>query len=284
LKKFNGLLFKKDHQLKWENCHRNPGKKQKTYICAKKTGIYVNIQEYIESNQKKRQKMLALLIDPDKCREGALGKQARLIEEHQPHLVMVGGSLTSHPVDEVVRYLKANTSRPVILYPGHPVQVSFSADALLFLSMISGRNPELLIGAHVTIAPAIRKNGIETIPTGYMLIEGGVPTSVEYISQTRPIPADKTDIATATAIAGQLLGQKLVYMDAGSGARKVVSPQMIEAVKEQIEVPLMIGGGIDSPDKLSMAFNSGADIVVAGNILEKNPELLDSFMQITRQS
>lgn len=228
--------------------------------------------------------MLALLIDPDKCRDDALEKQGRLIEEYQPHLVMVGGSLTSHPVDEVVHYLKENTSRPVILYPGHPVQVSFNADALLFLSMISGRNPELLIGAHVTIAPAIRKNRIETIPTGYMLIDGGVPTSVEYISQTRPIPADKTDIATATAIAGQLLGQKLIYMDAGSGARNVVSPEMIEAVKKQIDVPLMVGGGIDSPEKLSLAFNNGADIVVAGNILEKDPALLGSFMQVTHQS
>ncbi|MFW5754339.1 MAG: geranylgeranylglyceryl/heptaprenylglyceryl phosphate synthase [Marinilabiliaceae bacterium] len=244
----------------------------------------MNIQEYIENNHKQRKKMLALLIDPDKCREDALEKQARLIEEHQPHLVMVGGSLTSHPVDEVVHHLKKNTSRPVILYPGHPVQVSFDADALLFLSMISGRNPELLIGAHVTIAPAIRQKGIETIPTGYMLIDGGVPTSVEYISQTRPIPADKTDIAIATAIAGQLLGQKLIYMDAGSGARKVVSPQMIEAVKSQIDIPLMIGGGIDSGEKISAAFKSGADIVVTGNILEKDPGLLGSFMEITHQS
>lgn len=228
--------------------------------------------------------MLALLIDPDKCREDTLVKQVRLIQEHQPHLVMVGGSLTSQPVGEAVRYLKENTSRPVILYPGHPVQVSFDADAILFLSMISGRNPELLIGAHVTIAPAIRQSGIETISTGYMLIDGGVPTSVEYISQTRPIPADKTDIATATAIAGQLLGQKLIYMDAGSGARDVVSPQMIEAVKAHVDVPLMIGGGIDSCEKLSVAFDSGADIVVTGNIMEKDPELLDSFMKITRQS
>ena len=228
--------------------------------------------------------MLALLIDPDKCRGVALENQARLIEEHQPHLVMVGGSLTSRPVGEVVNYLKENTSRPVILYPGHPVQVSFDADALLFLSMISGRNPELLIGAHVTIAPAIRQNGIETISTGYMLIDGGVSTSVEYISQTRPIPADKTDIATATAIAGQLLGQKMIYMDAGSGAREVVSPKMIEAVKSQIDIPLIIGGGIDSGEKLSAALNSGADIVVIGNVLEKNPGLLGSFMQIVHHS
>ena len=226
--------------------------------------------------------MLALLIDPDKCRDVALKKQARLIEEYQPHLVMVGGSLTSHPVSDVVHYLQENTSRPVILYPGNPIQISFEADAILFLSMISGRNPELLIGAHVTIAPTIRQNGIETIPTGYILIDGGVPTSVEYISQTRPIPANKADIAAATAIAGQLLGQKLIYMDAGSGARERISSQMIETVKASIDVPLMIGGGIDSTEKLKAAFNSGADIIVAGNIMEKDPELLGPFMQATR--
>ncbi|MFO8000390.1 MAG: geranylgeranylglyceryl/heptaprenylglyceryl phosphate synthase, partial [Marinilabilia sp.] len=160
----------------------------------------MNIQSYIENNRQKNKKMLALLIDPDKCRDQALVTQAGLIEEFQPHLVLVGGSLTSHSVEYVVKYLKAHTSRPVVLYPGHPVQVSFSADALLFLSMISGRNPELLIGAHVTVAPAIRENGIETIPTGYILIDGGVPTSVEYMSQTRPVPAGKTDIAGATAL------------------------------------------------------------------------------------
>ncbi|MFO8001281.1 MAG: geranylgeranylglyceryl/heptaprenylglyceryl phosphate synthase, partial [Marinilabilia sp.] len=206
------------------------------------------------------------------------------IEEFQPHLVLVGGSLTSHSVEYVVKYLKAHTSRPVVLYPGHPVQVSFSADALLFLSMISGRNPELLIGAHVTVAPAIRESGIETIPTGYILIDGGVPTSVEYMSQTRPVPAGKTDIAVATALAGQLLGQKMIYMDAGSGAQNPVSAEMTEAVKKHLDIPLMVGGGINSPEKLSIAFKSGADIVVAGNILETNPEHLDTFMKTTNQS
>ena len=244
----------------------------------------MNIQEYIESNCRQNRKMLALLIDPDKCKGDDLSKQAGLIEKYQPHLVMVGGSLTRHPVEEVVDFLKKNTSRPVVLYPGHPVQVSFNADALLFLSMISGRNPELLIGAHVTIAPVIKQKNIETIPTGYMLIDGGTPTSVEYMSQTRPIPSDKTDIATATAIAGQLLGQKMIYMDAGSGAKNSISPEMIKAVKSQIDIPLMIGGGIRSQEKLSRAFESGADIVVTGNILEQDPELLASFMAITSHS
>lgn len=244
----------------------------------------MNVQSYIGKHIENKEKMLALLIDPDKCQGSDLAKQAKMIEKHQPHLVLVGGSLISHPVDEVVKYLKDHTSRPVVLYPGHPVQISFNADALLFLSMISGRNPELLIGAHVTAAPAIHKKGIETIPTGYVLIDGGTPTSVEYISQTRPIPSEKTDIAVATALAGQLLGLKMIYMDAGSGAIKPIIPQTIKEVKEQLNIPLMIGGGINTPEKLATAFSSGADIVVTGNVLEKNPELLASFMDICAQS
>jgi putative glycerol-1-phosphate prenyltransferase len=149
--------------------------------------------------------------------------------------------------------------------------------------MISGRNPELLIGAHVTSAPAIHREGMETIPTGYMLINGGVPTSVEYISQTMPIPADKTDIATATALAGEMLGLKMIYMDAGSGARYPVPPEMIRSVRQNIKIPLMIGGGIDTTEKFHKALKNGADIVVVGNALEKDPELLCKFMEITSQ-
>jgi phosphoglycerol geranylgeranyltransferase len=244
----------------------------------------VTIYSHITTHLQRKEKMLALLIDPDKCRNNDLATQARLIEEQRPHLVLVGGSLTNYPTDDVVQYLKKQTSIPVVLYPGNPVQVSFNADALLFLSMISGRNPELLIGAHVTAAPAIRKHALETISTGYMLIDGGSPTSVEYISQTRPIPADKTDIAVATAIAGQLLGLKMIYMDAGSGAKNPVSKKMIKDVKTNIDIPLMVGGGINTPDKLAEAFKSGADIVVTGNALEKSPDMLASFMKITRQS
>jgi putative glycerol-1-phosphate prenyltransferase len=244
----------------------------------------VTIQSYINRCIQNKEKMLALLVDPDKCRDTALEMLTRLIRTHKPHIVLVGGSLTSHPVDNVVQYLKRNTETPVVMYPGHPSQLSFNADALLFLSMISGRNPELLIGAHVTAAPAIYNNGLETIPTGYMLIDGGVPTSVEYISQTRPIPSNKTDIAIATAIAGQLLGLRMIYMDAGSGASQPISGHMIREVKEKINIPLMIGGGINSPEKLKTAFDNGADIAVVGNAFEKSPGLLEVFMNITTHS
>jgi putative glycerol-1-phosphate prenyltransferase len=150
--------------------------------------------------------------------------------------------------------------------------------------MISGRNAELLIGAHVTAAPAIRQNRLETIPTGYMLIDGGSPTSVEYISQTRPIPAEKNDIAVATAMAGEMLGLRMIYMDAGSGAKNAISADMIRRVKEHLQSPLMIGGGINTPEKLKAAFSAGADIVVVGNVLEKDPTLLKQFTEITAQS
>ncbi len=242
--------------------------------------IYAQIQETIA--QKK--KTLALLIDPDKCRDQDLVKQTALINTYRPGIILVGGSLTSHPVDPVVEYLKKNTDIPVVLYPGHPTQLSFKADALLFLSMISGRNPELLIGAHVTAAPSIHHHKLESIPTGYMLIDGGSPTSVEYISQTRPIPSEKSDIAVATAMAGELLGLKMIYMDAGSGAKNEIPAEMISKVKAKLEIPLMIGGGINTPEKLETAFTNGADIVVIGNALEKDPELLEEFIQITNQS
>jgi putative glycerol-1-phosphate prenyltransferase len=180
-----------------------------------------------------------------------------------------------------VKLLKQHLDVPVVLYPGHPTHLSPDADALLFLSMISGRNADLLIGSHVVAAPLIKQYGLETIPTGYMLIDGGVQTSVEYISQTRPIPANKTDIAVATALAGEMLGLKLIYMDAGSGAINPVPLKMIADVKKNCTIPLMIGGGIDTPQKLAAAFENGADLVVIGNALEKDPELLNGFMDVT---
>jgi phosphoglycerol geranylgeranyltransferase len=145
--------------------------------------------------------------------------------------------------------------------------------------MISGRNPELLIGHHVVAAPYIKQFGIEPISTGYMLIDGGSPTSVEYISQTRPIPAEKADIAVATALAGEMLGMKMIYMDAGSGALNPVSAKTIQAVKSTLTIPLMIGGGITSVKQLTSACQAGADLVVVGNVLEKDPTLIQSFLE-----
>lgn len=237
------------------------------------------IYNYITDSINSKRKLLALLIDPDKCSPSMLEQLVGILKQHPPHLLMVGGSLISTPVAPVIDFLQTELKQPVVLYPGSPTHLTPNVDAVLFLSMISGRNPELLIGHHVVAAPYIKQYGIEPISTGYMLIDGGSPTSVEYISQTRPIPAEKTDIAVATALAGEMLGMKLIYMDAGSGAKNPIAPKTIQAVKNAVNIPLMIGGGIASVEQLSIAYRAGADLVVVGNVLEKNPALIQSFLE-----
>lgn len=239
------------------------------------------IYDFITDKIRRKEKILALLIDPDKYSGEKLDGFIAQVRRNPPQLILVGGSLISNPVEPVVTALKDGLNMPVILYPGNPNHLTPNVDAVLFLSMISGRNPDLLIGSHIIAAPYIRKHHIEPIPTGYMLIDGGSPTSVEYISQTRPIPADKTDIAAATAMAGEMLGLKMIYMDAGSGAINPVSPAMLKAVRASVSIPLMAGGGITSTEKLKYAFTNGADLVVVGNVLEKSPELLTSFLEVT---
>lgn len=236
------------------------------------------IYNYITESVSHNRKLLALLIDPDKCPPQRVELLAKLLKQHPPHLLMVGGSLISTPIAPVVDYLKESLKQPVILYPGNPAHLCPNADALLFLSMISGRNAELLIGHQIVAAPFIKQHNIEAIATGYMLIDGGSPTSVEYISQTRPIPAEKPSIAVATALAGEMLGLKMIYMDAGSGAKNCINPTTINLVRQALTVPLMIGGGIVNTQQLSDAYQAGADIVVVGNIFEKDPALIGSFL------
>lgn len=244
----------------------------------------MKVYNQILSNLSAGKKQIAFLVDPDKCTGNQAEAFIKAVEKRPPHLILVGGSLISNPIGTLVNYLKQHTEIPVVLYPGHPTHISPEADAILFLSMISGRNPDLLIGSHVVAAPLIKQYNIETIPTGYMLIDGGMPTSVEYISQTRPIPAEKTDIAVATALAGEMLGLKLIYMDAGSGALNPIPAKMISEVKKNCTIPLMIGGGINSPEKLANAYNNGADMVVIGNALENDPGLLEVFMNVVENS
>jgi putative glycerol-1-phosphate prenyltransferase len=192
--------------------------------------------------------------------------------------LFVGGSLVvSDHLDLVVQQIKAHCKIPIILFPGTPSQVSPFADALLYLSLISGRNPELLIGQHVVSAPSVRKSGLEIISTGYMVIDGGAPTTVSYISNALPIPADKNEIALCTAMAGEMLGMKLIYMDAGSGARRPISTEMIERVSLNIEIPLIIGGGIQNPEKVYLNAKAGADMIVVGNAIEKDVSLLSEM-------
>lgn len=216
-------------------------------------------------------KSFAVLIDPDKVQLFQLDELVRLGHEAQVDYFFVGGSLViSNHLDKCVQHIKAQSDIPVVLFPGSPSQISGHADALLYLSLISGRNPELLIGQHVISAPVVRQSGLEIMPTGYMVIDGGAPTTVSYISNAAPIPSDKSEIAMCTAMAGEMLGMKLIYMDAGSGARKPISEAMIERVASTIEVPLIIGGGITNPEKAYLNCKAGADVIVVGNAIEKD--------------
>jgi phosphoglycerol geranylgeranyltransferase len=222
-----------------------------------------------------RRKSFALLIDPDKVDRITLESLVELAVNARVDYLFVGGSLVvSDHLDQVVQQIKAQCKIPIILFPGTPSQVSVYADGLLYLSLISGRNPELLIGQHVISAPAVRKSGLEIMSTGYMVIDGGAPTTVSYISNALPIPADKNEIALCTAMAGEMLGMKLIYMDAGSGARRPISTEMIERVSACIDIPLLIGGGIQNPEKVYLNAKAGADLIVVGNAIEKDASLL----------
>ena len=225
--------------------------------------------------KKNGKKSFAVLIDPDKVNDAKLERLIKLAIAAKVDYFLVGGSLViSNYLDECVQFIKRNCNIPVLLFPGSSAQVSKYADALLYLSLISGRNPELLIGQHVVSAPAIKMSGLEIISTGYMVIDGGAPTTVSYISNATPLPADKNEIAMCTAMAGEMLGMKLIYMDAGSGAKKPITESMVEQVAKNIEVPLIIGGGITDPEKAYLNCKAGADIIVVGNAIEKDESLI----------
>ncbi len=220
-------------------------------------------------------KSFAVLIDPDKVNDEKMRHLIELSLNARIDYFLVGGSLViSNYLDECVKIIKANCSIPVILFPGSPSQISKYADSLLYLSLISGRNPELLIGQHVVSAPFIKQSGLEIMSTGYMVIDGGAPTTVSYISNATPLPADKNEIAMCTAMAGEMLGMKLIYMDAGSGAKRPVTESMIEKVSRCISVPLIIGGGISDPEKVYLNCKAGADVIVVGNAIEKDERLI----------
>lgn len=238
------------------------------------TAIYSSI---LAASEKKR-KQLAVLIDPDKLDIRMLDDIIHEINQNRVDYVLIGGSLiTGSFWNQSIRILKASVSAPVLIFPGNTLQIDPSADGILLLSLISGRNPELLIGNHVIAAPLLRSSGLEVISTGYMLIESGKLTSVVYMSNTTPIPSDKTDIAMSTALAGEMLGMKLIYLDAGSGAQRAVPEEIIATVKEAIQIPLIVGGGISCAAAAKKAWQAGADMVVVGNALEKQPLFIEEL-------
>jgi len=227
-------------------------------------------------------KAVALLIDPDKFGNQQQLKQVLLKTTHYPlELILVGGSLmTTRKLNFTIRSIREMTGGiPIVLFPGNVIQLSGKADGILFLSLISGRNPELLIGQQVVAAPLLSKTNLEVLPTGYMLVDGGGITSAHYMSQSIPLPNDKPELASATALAGHYLGLEYFYLDTGSGASQAVSSQLIRAVSKRIDSPLLVGGGIDTSDKAKAAWQAGADIVVIGSRAEKNPDFLIEVLQ-----
>jgi putative glycerol-1-phosphate prenyltransferase len=223
-------------------------------------------------------KQLAVLVDPDKLINRDVENIALNSARSGVDYFFVGGSLlVNNEFDQCIKTLKANSEIPVILFPGNTMQMSWKADAILFLSLISGRNAEMLIGRHVIAAPHLKMSPLEIISCGYMLIESGKSTAVQYMSNTVPIPSDKLDIAICTAMAGEMLGLKLIYLEAGSGAQQCVPLEMIRQVKENINIPLLTGGGIRTPESASEAAKAGADIIVVGTAFEKNSGLIDEM-------
>ena len=233
------------------------------------------IYQSLAEKKKQGKKSFAVLIDPDKVDATVLEDLVELSVTAKVDYLLVGGSLViSNHLDACVKQIKDTCNIPVILFPGSPSQISKYADALLYLSLISGRNPELLIGQHVVSAPFVRQSGLEIMPTGYIVVDGGAPTTVSYISNAAPVPADKNEIAMCTAMAGEMLGMKLIYMDAGSGAKRAISESMIKSVADHIEAPLIIGGGITHPEKAYLNCKAGADVIVVGNAIEKDASLI----------
>ena len=220
---------------------------------------------------------IALLIDPDKVSDSLYP----VIENHLGNSIVssifIGGSLVFSDTDVLTQKIKQFTNLPVLLFPGNVSQLNKFADGVMLLSLISGRNPEFLIGQHVIAAPIIRRLGLNTIPTGYMLFDCGCVNSVRYISGTLPIPNDKPDIAVATAIAGEMLGMKTLYLEAGSGAKEHVSLPIIKAVKEAVKIPIIVGGGLNDIKDIENVFESGADLVVVGTAFEKDPEMVKNL-------
>ena len=240
----------------------------------------MSIYKNILAKTAQGKKLFAILIDPDKQRNSDLLSTIQKANSANVDCFFVGGSLLlNNNLGECINTIKENSSIPVLLFPGSELQINKDADGILFLSLISGRNPDLLIGKQVSTAPILKETDLEVISTGYMLIESGKATTASYMSNTLPIPRDKNGIASSTAIAGEYLGMKLIYMDGGSGAHNSINSDMIKHVSSSINVPLIIGGGICNKEKAIENCKAGADIIVVGNAIEKNPDLITEISE-----
>ncbi|MDR1543873.1 MAG: geranylgeranylglyceryl/heptaprenylglyceryl phosphate synthase [Prevotellaceae bacterium] len=236
-------------------------------------------QKILQSKAENK-KLFAVLIDPQKCFSEKLIEFVQIIEKAQPDFIFVGGSQLQNSVKEAISEIKTITKIPVVLFPGNPTQFSENADAVLFLSLISGNNPAYLIGEHRKCALTIKNSGIEVISTGYILVDGKKISAVEQVSNTQPL-SEVSEIVSA-AVAGELLGCKIIYLEAGSGAKEPVSEEIIRKVRTNVSVPLIVGGGLRSKAMLQTALNAGADIIVVGNYFEKEPEKIFEFCTLFR--
>ncbi len=240
----------------------------------------MNILHNLSDRKQRGLKSLALLIDPDKFDEEILQKLLSLDAFAQVEWVLVGGSLIQGwNIGSTIQRIKNHTNKPVIIFPGSNMHIDSLADGILFLSLISGKNPEFLIGQHIVAAPILKKSKIEVLPTGYMLVEGGKPTTASYMSNTTPLPYDKPEVAACIAMAGEMLGLRLMYADTGSGADKAVSNAMIRLLTKSTDCPLIVGGGIRLPQRALEMWEAGADMLVVGNAIEDNPLLLAEIAQ-----
>lgn len=232
------------------------------------------VLQEIQKKFKDGQKLYWILLDPDDFTPEEAGEIASVSEAAGVNAVLVGGSMihTDH-LDEFILSIKSKASIPVILFPGDATQISGKADAILFMSLVSGRNPVNLIGEQVKGAPIIKKYEIEPIPTGYMLVESGTVTSIEFMSNTRPLPRAKPGIAAAHALAAEYMGMQIIYLEAGSGAEMSVPNELIGAVKKYVDIPVIVGGGIRDAETAKIKLDAGADILVTGNLLSKKDGL-----------
>jgi len=242
------------------------------------------ISELIHKNLSADKKLFALLIDPDKHSNQSLQEISLQANSCNVDLIFVGGSLLNNDLDSSLDIIKKHTKIPILLFPGNLLQINKKADGIMLLSLISGRNPDLLIGNHVIASAHIKRSKLEVLPTGYILIDGGKTSSVEYMSNTKPIPSDKTDIVIATAMAGEMLGLKYIYLEAGSGAKSWVHTKMIHSVKENTNIPLMVGGGLKTEKDIQKATLAGADIIVVGTAIEEDPSKLPSLVNACHNS
>jgi putative glycerol-1-phosphate prenyltransferase len=227
---------------------------------------------------KSQKGLFALLVDPDKYSVDDLIDLSQRAQTAGVDMILLGGSITQASIADTLLTIRRYTSIPIVLFPGNAMQFVPTADAILLLSLISGRNPDFLIGNHVLVSHSLHQSGMEIIPTGYILVESGRVTSVQYMSGTVPIPRDKSDIVVATALAGQQLGLKSIYLEAGSGAELPVSTQIISEVRKCVDLPIIVGGGLRNPEQVKAARNAGASMVVVGNALEKDLGILKDLV------